>query len=741
MKHEEAEIQRSDRGRRLTYEDAMGNDIINAIIELVTNADDSYCSLEEKNKLHTQARIRIEIERHHNEPTKLIVRDRAEGMSYNDLKKFIQREGDLHRKFNPNSQIRGMFGSGSKEVTHFGKTIFESIKGKEYSCYEIPKGGGNKNNKPTLSRDNADNHRKKLGIQSSGTVVTIYIDSQQFIIPQYSTLKHQLQITPQLQSILKDENRHVMLKDLANPENEDRLLVVDPSSELIYDELEIEIPGYNEAIEETGLKTTLTLKRSHEPLTDTAGILIKAGRTIFTRDQFGQINQAHADLFFGELNCPFLWRLIAEAEARDADDLAILPDGENDKYLLERVLNPSRPISRRRRSGLDRTHPFIARLHKIVQPIITSERQRSVRLSTKQVETKLEDKLNQELSDIASKLGNLLEGNKGSDIRKDFYAIPSGLHLKVGENKSFHIYANSKLISTFGEQIEAVVIQGEEIIQLEKSNINLTKRDSKYSASLNVKGIKEGDGQILVALGSEDISIKISVGSIEEEEQNLGPIYFDRASYSVRSDGSRKTNLRVFVTKNLFNSVKNEHLSLSLRGDAKISEAIKIEKPTPKLKKDPNGVWSAASRLSGGRGGNGLIGKLTASYGNETTTALIKLTSEENTNGSNLPFIIKYKEGLEARNSRFNWLIDEDPQVLQILTDHLSIKPIYKNSKKGNIVQSTPELSIITKEISASAVAFRHIQKNGLTENQLPEALMGEYEKIFMQALDQIYGD
>lgn len=39
MKMEDAEIRRGHSRRRLTNEDAMGNDLVSALIELVTNAE------------------------------------------------------------------------------------------------------------------------------------------------------------------------------------------------------------------------------------------------------------------------------------------------------------------------------------------------------------------------------------------------------------------------------------------------------------------------------------------------------------------------------------------------------------------------------------------------------------------------------------------------------------------------------------------------------------------------------
>jgi hypothetical protein len=738
MKFQEAEIKRGDRGRRLTYEDAMGNDLINAIIELVTNADDSYCALEDRGALHAQGSIRIEIERHTTEPTKLVVRDRAGGMSFEEMKRFIQTEGELHREFNQSNRIRGMFGSGAKEVTHFGPTIYESIKDNVYTRYEIPRGGGSKTDKPRIGHESADEHREKLGIPSTGTVVTIDVDSQQFTIPQYNTLRQRLQATPQLQSVLQDQNRRVVLKDLNHPENEDVLKVVEPTSTLIIDQRELGIIGYQEIMSKLNLPVKLTLKRAEEPLNDMAGILIKAGRTIFERDQFGQANQAHADLFYGDLDCPFLWRLIAEAEARDADNLSLLPS-ENPSYQIERNLNPSRPVSRRRRSGLDRTHPFISRLRSVVQTILNSERQRSVSQQAQHEKPIIDENLRQELSEIADKLGEFLQGEYGNDRSKDLYTIPSSLSLQAGENKSFTVYATPDLVRAHGKLVEAVVIQGEDVVELDESNKELIDRNGNFSVGFTIVGKNKGSASLLIALGKEDTSIKVFVGQFQDPGGFAGLIGFDREMYTVRADGKRKAKIQIFVKDSLRQRISQKKISLRITGAERISEAARLEVQTPTLEKTENNLWVGYSKIIGGRGGSGLRGKLIAFYGGEEASAIVRITDEEDDRiGNDLPFRIEYEPGIEARNRRYNWKLSEEPKILQILTEHPSVQPYFKRNSQ-NKVQNTSELIMVTREIAASAVAFRNINEKYWPEDTRPEEIIVDYEKTWERALRYLY--
>ena len=62
-------------------------DIYDAIVELVTNADDRY------QVLHKRDRVEIEIRRHRGQPSLLIVRDFADGMTSETMQQKLSRIG------------------------------------------------------------------------------------------------------------------------------------------------------------------------------------------------------------------------------------------------------------------------------------------------------------------------------------------------------------------------------------------------------------------------------------------------------------------------------------------------------------------------------------------------------------------------------------------------------------------------------------------------------------------------
>ena len=67
--------------------EAMRGNIIRGIIELVTNSDDAYVDVANG---PTQKKIIIEVEHKRGKSWKVVVRDRATGMSANDLEEKLQ---------------------------------------------------------------------------------------------------------------------------------------------------------------------------------------------------------------------------------------------------------------------------------------------------------------------------------------------------------------------------------------------------------------------------------------------------------------------------------------------------------------------------------------------------------------------------------------------------------------------------------------------------------------------------
>ena len=152
---------------------AMGNDLINALIELVTNADDSY----ERMGARGLNDIRIEVDR----GTRTItIQDDAEGMSRGDLESRLTTIGGSTSEFGVHSGVRGFFGRGAKDVPIFGATTWSSVRDGEHATLTIR----------LHDRDEAAWESQDLGSfpeGEHGTEVTIQLRSD-VSIPRHSNL-------------------------------------------------------------------------------------------------------------------------------------------------------------------------------------------------------------------------------------------------------------------------------------------------------------------------------------------------------------------------------------------------------------------------------------------------------------------------------------------------------------------------------------------------------------------------
>ena len=117
-------VERTARAFRQDAWAAMRGDIVRALVEYVTNADDAYA------RKNAKGRILIEVEhKHGDEPWEARVSDRASGMTLAEMIERIGKQGVRTSGFEEGAAVRGNLGLGSKDPACFGKVRFDSIKG------------------------------------------------------------------------------------------------------------------------------------------------------------------------------------------------------------------------------------------------------------------------------------------------------------------------------------------------------------------------------------------------------------------------------------------------------------------------------------------------------------------------------------------------------------------------------------------------------------------------------------
>lgn len=258
----------TDRAKRQDAELAMGSDPINAIVELVTNCDDAYLAMNSGRR----DKIRIEVERHRGAPTKITVKDRAEGMSEQELEHRLTKLGQRTSGFETGAERRGLFGRGAKDIVHFGRARWESAKNGRRSYLELPERFTGKAEVGALGKVESGRH---------GTETTLYVQPR-FRVPRHESLAQKLRNHYALRPILLDEKgRAVALAD-PSQERSDKIRFERPKAKLV-EKAEFPVPGYE------GQSVGLELYEASEPLSEEGedreywrhSILIKSSRAAY----------------------------------------------------------------------------------------------------------------------------------------------------------------------------------------------------------------------------------------------------------------------------------------------------------------------------------------------------------------------------------------------------------------------------------------------------------------------------
>lgn len=327
-----------------------------ALVELITNSDDSYARLE--NQGHPgSGRIRIDYERHR-EGALLVATDEAEGMTHAMACRILAYGGAHSPLARGEGNGRGYFGRGLKQAVYgLGHGWIETIRSNRLSRIDLFRDG---NGAYLFDDGGGDRHvlktdREDLGIPENGTRVTIVVENPEATISLYRSLVHSLGDNVYLREIL--DRRTVEFANLhqGRPAGEVvRLRYEEPPSALLIG------PEREGTFTHEGRTHpyTLTLKRALgvelNPRGDerTNGITVVSGMAVFDCQFFEHENQVGTEYLFGTVRCPALVEELGRGGAIISDE----------------------------REGLNAGHPLVAALARAVSemiaPVVNAEREK-----------------------------------------------------------------------------------------------------------------------------------------------------------------------------------------------------------------------------------------------------------------------------------------------------------------------------------------------------------------------------
>ena len=115
--------------RRNLYQNASHaiRDVYDAIVELVTNADDRYQVMEASGQMMKEGLIEIDVLRRKKESSILMVRDHADGMTAETMDKKLSAVGGRVSGLESGLMVRGTNSRGAKDVCALGQVKFQSF--------------------------------------------------------------------------------------------------------------------------------------------------------------------------------------------------------------------------------------------------------------------------------------------------------------------------------------------------------------------------------------------------------------------------------------------------------------------------------------------------------------------------------------------------------------------------------------------------------------------------------------
>jgi hypothetical protein len=297
-----------------------------AIVELITNSDDSYSRLEHHD-LPVNGKIIISYERHQNGAI-LTVSDQAEGMSFETLHSILSYGGAHSQMARGEAGGRGYFGRGLKQAIYgLGHGWIESLYRGRYSRVDLfhTENGAYLFDDWDKDRAAEEKDYKHLRTPSAGngTQVTIVIENPQTNVPYFSSLVTAIVNNIYLRDILR--RRQVEILNLNQAKSKVTSLLLryeEPESEILigpeaYEKFSYEDKNYPFSLTlKKALNTDLVLKGDER----TNGLLVISGTAVFDCQFFQYENQLGTEYLFGTVNCPGLAEMLAKGNPVISDE-------------------------------------------------------------------------------------------------------------------------------------------------------------------------------------------------------------------------------------------------------------------------------------------------------------------------------------------------------------------------------------------------------------------------------------
>lgn len=512
--------------------------VLDAIVELVTNSDDSFSSLEQSGMMEGNRFITVQIERMKGGVCKeLAIIDNAEGMTKKELINEAIRFGGETGGRKRGKKVRGYFGRGLKEsIIALGSgTILTKHEG-ALSGVKIWIEGKGREAYPYY-RELNEEELKEMQVRylrsKSGTAVIIGEIDKQFRIADHKTLIKQISHHFALRDINRNPDRNVNLKTISGElESKEPIVFREPEGKLILNKDILVEDEHKAHLKIFDAKTPLD-SPSGNPF-GLAGILIKSEGAILENTLFKYNNEPAAMYFFGAVDVPGIAKKLNEGES---------------------LVSPNR-------TGLDWRCSFLQKLKSEIEEeltVIVNEKKKELESNTdenvsnknREILKKLQDLLNefakQEMMELETPIN---PGTLDSMVIK-----PEVTHLDVNIPKTMSIYIPIEISEVY--PVENIKLEiDNELIDLDYSKMEFKPHKSYPQlliAHFKVSGRFVGEEAFITAeLGEYEAIAQVMVTTHEERKKGK-KLNIKRGGFikEIKPDTSEEPIQRVFFDSDL----------------------------------------------------------------------------------------------------------------------------------------------------------------------------------------------
>lgn len=510
---------------------AMQGDVIRALVELITNSDDSYTRLESENK-PCRGVIEIICTREGRCAT-FSVRDFAEGMSIEDVRSSFKKYGGATSGMKAGKRVRGYFGQGAKDA------LVNMVDGKICTFKEdmfVQCDLFFKDNNPMYKIGDTvpatAELRRAHNIGANGTVAYFKADPDKGVsVPRFNTIHQRLANTFHLRRIMSNSSRKVFLWDKKRDERR-RLFYRKPKGqEILHEDFKVSYHKYGDfPVEIEVLRAQKELSQIGDER-DGGLILLDEEDVVLDLSLFKYDNEPLAARFFGEVKIGRFRELLEKEE----------------------------PVLSEERVGLVRRHPFcqklIEEIEKRLGHLVEEEklrRQKQDQTKIGREEATRYRKAFRMLNEIAEQEAEAVTilGDKRSDELEEppngFCLYPPSAEIAVGKRYAFELRLNTEVVP-HGSVVKVTCRNPK--IQVHTSEIPISAEDgggilSKY---ITIEGTESGIEGIIQACVKERISAA-TVFVVPPKDELLGEgMVFQPQSLTLRPNQPRKVQLVVYV--------------------------------------------------------------------------------------------------------------------------------------------------------------------------------------------------